>query len=57
MEAASIEKICTSCGGNLDLGSIEFPCPNCGDVIIVRCSRCRQVSNRYKCVKCQFSGP
>jgi len=36
---------------------VKFPCPNCGGVIIVRCSKCRELGRPYKCPKCGFQGP
>lgn len=50
---------CTSCGVSL-IGQedfVKFKCPNCGEVEIIRCRRCKQLSNRYKCTKCEFEGP
>lgn len=50
---------CTSC--NVDItnmnGSIEFDCPNCGKVKIIRCSDCRTKAIKYKCSGCGFEGP
>lgn len=28
----------------------KFVCPNCGVVVIWRCSKCRELSNPYKCL-------
>ncbi len=36
---------------------VAFPCPNCGEVIIWRCSKCRKMGVPYKCPKCGFTGP
>ncbi len=34
-----------------------FPCPNCGQVIIVRCRKCRKLGVPYVCPNCGFRGP
>ena len=50
---------CTSCGRPIapyDKG-VKFACPNCGETIIWRCSHCRKLSIKYKCIKCGFEGP
>ncbi|MBU5690141.1 MAG: zinc finger domain-containing protein [Candidatus Aenigmatarchaeota archaeon] len=51
--------VCTSCKVNLlgDTKFVQFKCPNCGEVDIFRCSKCRRLSNIYKCSKCGFEGP
>jgi len=51
--------ICTGCGKIIAPfeNSVSFPCPNCGDVIIRRCERCREFAKEYKCHKCGFIGP
>lgn len=36
---------------------VKFPCPSCGEFTVVRCSRCKRLSNRYTCPKCGFEGP
>ncbi|MEM3736983.1 MAG: zinc finger domain-containing protein [Candidatus Bathyarchaeia archaeon] len=36
---------------------VKFPCPNCGEVTITRCQRCRALSRPYRCPKCGFTGP
>jgi Zn-ribbon RNA-binding protein len=50
---------CSSC--NVDLtnmtGSVEFDCPNCGKVKIIRCGDCRTKAIKYKCSECGFEGP
>lgn len=38
-------------------GAVHFPCPKCGDVIIWRCERCREMGKTYRCLKCDFVGP
>ncbi|TFF63463.1 MAG: hypothetical protein EU521_01605, partial [Promethearchaeota archaeon] len=40
-----------------DVGSVKFRCPNCGDVVIVRCNKCRNIENNYTCPACGFEGP
>ncbi|HUU78287.1 MAG: RNA-binding protein [Candidatus Heimdallarchaeota archaeon] len=40
-----------------DIGSVKFRCPNCGDVVQIRCSKCRQMENHYICPACGFEGP
>jgi len=47
--------LCTSCGVKLlgDSRFVEFLCPSCGKETIFRCSRCKTLSNGYKC-KCGF---
>ncbi|VVB66225.1 Uncharacterised protein [Candidatus Gugararchaeum adminiculabundum] len=48
-------KNCVSCG-KLATEFAEIPCANCGEKMI-RCKRCRQSSNPYKCKKCGRDGP
>ncbi|MFH1823317.1 MAG: zinc finger domain-containing protein [archaeon] len=48
---------CTTCKKGLGKGSVSFVCPSCGKEIIHRCSRCRNLSVKYTCSKCSFSGP
>jgi len=48
--------VCISCGVDSDK-VVKFHCPNCGEVLIVRCSRCRRTAEPYKCPKCGFVGP
>src|SRR5438552_2459128 len=38
-------------------GAVHFPCPQCGEVIIWRCEKCRGFGRPYKCPKCGFTGP
>ncbi len=40
-----------------DTGSVSFPCPKCGEAIIVRTKSERQNVVRYTCPKCGFTGP
>jgi len=37
--------------------AVKFPCPNCGKIVIWRCSTCRSLSRPYKCPVCGFAGP
>ncbi len=50
---------CLSCGHPIAPyeNAVHFPCPNCGDVTIWRCERCRIMGKTYKCLKCDFEGP
>ncbi len=50
---------CTSCSSNITASEnfVKFQCPGCGEAAIVRCSRCKNAANRYKCPKCGFEGP
>jgi Zn-ribbon RNA-binding protein len=58
MMSARADVKCTSCGRALrGAGATQFPCPNCGEVTIGRCSRCRDQSVMYHCPKCAFEGP
>ena len=51
--------ICSSCNKIISPTEnfVRFACPNCGEVIIVRCQRCREFGRNYKCPKCGFTGP
>ncbi len=51
--------ICISCKSPIVPGEkgVNFPCPNCGEIIMWRCKRCRSIANAYKCPKCGFVGP
>ncbi len=49
-------KNCSSCGKQTKQYA-EFPCPGCGESVIVRCYSCRQISIPYKCEKCGRQGP
>ncbi|MCX6652483.1 MAG: zinc finger domain-containing protein [Methanomassiliicoccales archaeon] len=52
------EKVCSSCGVRLTRKKTTFfPCPNCGQTEIGRCSNCRDQSVNYVCGKCGFTGP
>ncbi|MBS7659548.1 MAG: zinc finger domain-containing protein [Candidatus Bathyarchaeia archaeon] len=50
---------CTSCGKPIPPATkaTKFPCPNCGEIIIRRCEKCRNFGRQYKCPKCGFTGP
>jgi hypothetical protein len=50
---------CTSCHKPILPGDemTSFYCPQCGQVLIWRCSKCRKGAVRYKCVNCGFEGP
>ncbi len=54
-----LELRCTTCKENViaDEGWVKFLCPNCGEFLIVRCSKCRRLANPYRCEKCGFEGP
>ncbi|MCK4497658.1 RNA-binding protein [Candidatus Bathyarchaeota archaeon] len=51
--------ICTSCNRTIPPGteSLRCNCPNCGEIVIWRCQKCRQFGREYKCPKCGFRGP
>ena len=51
--------ICTSCGTNVagQEDFVKFNCPNCSEETIIRCKKCKKLSNAYKCKKCGFEGP
>ncbi|NOZ82099.1 MAG: DUF1610 domain-containing protein [Candidatus Micrarchaeota archaeon] len=54
-----MELRCTNCNISL-VGQdnfVKFKCPSCGEGLIIRCSRCKRLSNPYKCEKCGFEGP
>ncbi|MGM0510244.1 MAG: zinc finger domain-containing protein [Thermoplasmatota archaeon] len=49
---------CTSCGKTLvSLRNTTFPCPECGNVTIGRCEKCRNQGEEYECPECGFRGP
>lgn len=51
--------ICSSCGINV-VGQddfVKFNCPSCGEGVIIRCRKCRNLAVPYKCEKCEFEGP
>ncbi|MCS7105360.1 MAG: zinc finger domain-containing protein [Thermofilaceae archaeon] len=51
--------ICTSCRRPISpfTRGVRFRCPNCGEVEMWRCEKCRKQSNPYTCPKCGFIGP
>ncbi|MBY9009096.1 MAG: DUF1610 domain-containing protein [Candidatus Lokiarchaeota archaeon] len=53
------KNMCFSCGRPIAPyeAAVHFPCPQCGDVTIWRCERCRTMGNQYTCLRCSFSGP
>ncbi|MFX0047059.1 MAG: zinc finger domain-containing protein [Candidatus Hermodarchaeota archaeon] len=53
------KNMCFSCGRPIAPyeAAVHFPCPQCGDVTIWRCERCRTMGNTYKCLRCEFEGP
>jgi len=54
-----VEKVCTSCKSKINNigGATSFKCPKCGKEEIIRCSQCRKIASKYKCIKCGFEGP
>ncbi|WP_211206247.1 zinc finger domain-containing protein [Fervidicoccus fontis] len=52
-------RTCTSCGKTVspEEKPTIFLCPNCGQVEIVRCSKCKKQGVKYKCPVCGFEGP
>jgi predicted RNA-binding Zn-ribbon protein involved in translation (DUF1610 family) len=50
---------CSTCGVDVlaKKNFVKFSCPNCAEETIIRCSNCKQLSNKYVCGKCQFTGP
>ena len=50
---------CTSCGTDVRAREnfVVFPCPKCGEAMIVRCERCKAIGRKYVCPKCGFVGP
>jgi predicted RNA-binding Zn-ribbon protein involved in translation (DUF1610 family) len=59
-KAATLSLVtCTSCAKPIQPGTeaTKFLCPNCGEIQIKRCGKCRQFGRMYKCPKCGFTGP
>ena len=54
-----VDKVCNSCKADISIvpKSVEFSCPNCGNIKIIRCGKCRKISAEYKCEECGFVGP
>ncbi len=51
--------LCTSCNRPVMPGerAVKFYCPNCHEVLIWRCQKCRKFTRKYKCSNCGFEGP
>ncbi|MDH5461971.1 MAG: zinc finger domain-containing protein [Candidatus Bathyarchaeota archaeon] len=51
--------ICTSCHKIIPpkTRATKFQCPNCGEITIWRCQKCRKFARPYRCPKCGFVGP
>ena len=51
--------VCSSCNRPIMPGekASKFKCPECGDVLIWRCEKCRTFCRDYKCINCNFEGP
>ncbi|MFQ6094958.1 MAG: zinc finger domain-containing protein [Candidatus Bathyarchaeia archaeon] len=51
--------MCTSCHKMIAPGTeaTKFLCPNCGEMTIWRCSKCRKFGRSYRCPNCGFTGP
>ena len=51
--------VCSSCGKVITTfeKATKFYCPNCGEVLIWRCEKCRKFARPYTCPKCGFTGP
>jgi Zn-ribbon RNA-binding protein len=54
-----MELKCSSCGIGLvgQENFVQFKCPSCGEVSVIRCKQCKTLSIKYKCEKCGFEGP
>jgi predicted RNA-binding Zn-ribbon protein involved in translation (DUF1610 family) len=50
---------CISCSKKITPGekAVKFQCPNCGQVTIWRCEKCRLFGREYQCPGCGFKGP
>lgn len=59
IDEAAATPVCDSCHRPMEPREygVEFPCPNCGKVIIRRCKRCRKMNVEYTCPNCGFRGP
>ncbi|MBI2546652.1 RNA-binding protein [Candidatus Woesearchaeota archaeon] len=51
--------VCNSCKTKVtnSKGTARFMCPNCSKHEIVRCMHCREISAKYVCPQCNFTGP
>ena len=54
-----VTPICSCCNKIIKPteNAIRFNCPQCGDVVIWRCEKCKKFSRNYRCPKCDFIGP
>ncbi|MBI4919084.1 DUF1610 domain-containing protein [archaeon] len=54
-----MDELCTSCKKKItnNVGTVNFLCPKCGKVKLVRCSNCRRNAVKYACYECGFRGP
>jgi predicted RNA-binding Zn-ribbon protein involved in translation (DUF1610 family) len=59
LEEPASPPLCSSCKRPFAPGEygVEFPCPNCGKVVIRRCKKCRKLGVKYECPACGFVGP
>ncbi|MHA1616042.1 MAG: zinc finger domain-containing protein [Candidatus Njordarchaeales archaeon] len=51
---------CSSCSKVIsprDIGAIAMQCPNCGEGVLIRCSKCRKAGNIAKCPVCGYEYP
>lgn len=50
---------CVSCGMSVeaDKNWVEFKCPKCEKASIIRCGKCKRLTNKYECPECGFIGP
>ena len=53
------EVLCSTSKQNIanDSGSVQFKCPKCSKVTVIRSSHSRQIVSRYECQECGFEGP
>jgi len=44
--------VCSSCNRPIMPGdkALRFNCPECGDILIWRCEKCRKFSRKYRCI-------
>ena len=57
MERKTYKCISTGIEITNDRGSVIFDCPQCGKQKIARSFNARQISAKYKCPECGFTGP
>ena len=50
---------CVSCGVDVEVQDnwVQFSCPECGKSTMIRCKKCKEMGNPYKCPECGFVGP